>query len=551
MIDIRGDVEFFYNDFGNTLLVDDKKKFDINNPELGYCYKYLTVYSVFVAKTGDIRNDLCVKMHEYGHIYLGHLDGIHEELDSMLLRAINDHRDELVVHINKSCGIDFADKLLHRVIDDPVLNHSLHNIAMDMEVNSKILNLDDITYQEKTVSDLLPNYEEELLKYMQDHAVDQSKKDEIQKMIDKMKKETKIKLIHPTRYHNPDNTPFDEGLTYPDYLLKIVLNLDQFVKMMVSISRGGNGDTGDVTDQDVQDALNGGKGQSGMDALDGMMSDSGMGGNGSSGNDPNAPAKDSPYKGKRDQGGGNGSGDQNQQNNSNQRMDHRTDSRDDADKKRELGQIKAGGGKGCGDSGGPDATRLVTPGDEVEMALDEVFRTYKSHVVKRDFNRDVTYKYNRGILRGLISPSYRQKITISDEPKFVFIIDISGSMDTRLVDRILTTISKKMKKLGRGLLYDILTWSTVKGEHITDIDPRKPVPRISMGGGTRMAGAIDYFKDKYDPSAIMILISDFEDYLEEWHEREEKMSGYTMYGFNYGDKVNQKWTNLKVKNFRS
>ena len=34
MIDIRGDVEFFYNDFGNTLLVDDKKKFDINNPEL-------------------------------------------------------------------------------------------------------------------------------------------------------------------------------------------------------------------------------------------------------------------------------------------------------------------------------------------------------------------------------------------------------------------------------------------------------------------------------------------------------------------------------------
>ena len=25
MIDIRGDVEFFYNDFGNTLLVDDKK----------------------------------------------------------------------------------------------------------------------------------------------------------------------------------------------------------------------------------------------------------------------------------------------------------------------------------------------------------------------------------------------------------------------------------------------------------------------------------------------------------------------------------------------
>ena len=31
--------------------------------------------------------------------------------------------------------------------------------------------------------------------------------------------------------------------------------------------------------------------------------------------------------------------------------DHRTDSRDDADKKRELGQIRSGGGVGCGSSG--------------------------------------------------------------------------------------------------------------------------------------------------------------------------------------------------------
>ena len=123
-------------------------------------------------------------------------------------------------------------------------------------------------------------------------------------------------------------------------------------------------------------------------------------------------------------------------------------------------------------------------------------------------------------------------------------------MDTRLVDRILNTISRKMKKVQNGLKYNIISWSTRLGEHIKDIDPKKPVPRISMGGGTRMAQGIRYFKENYDESAILILISDFEDYLEEWHEVEEKMTGYTMYGFNYGScHYNQKFTNFKVKDF--
>lgn len=559
MKDIRSDVEFIYNNFGNLLLVDENKTIDPNSLEIGYCFKYDNVYSVFIAKTGDLRNDLCVKLHEYGHIYLGHLDGIHEEVDSMILRAINDNRDQLVEYINRECGIDFADLLLDKVIDDPVLNHSLHNIAMDMEVNSKILNLSDIEYQEKTLSDLMPKYEEEFLKYCKDHTDDQQKKDEIQKALDELSKQTKVKLIHPSRYHNPDGSPFPDELSYTDYILKIILNLDQFVKMMVSISQGGNGDTSDVSMDDVKNSLNGGVGQSGMDAFDKLMNNSGVSGNPSDsdsssgkgqGSNDTVNKTDSPYKGSRDKGtDSNGTGDGSDGKGSDKKNDHGTDSRKDADKKRELGNIRSAGGKGCSNSGSPDATRLVEYEDEIEMELDRVFKVYKSHVIKRDFMRDVTYKYNRGILRGVISPSYRQKITISDEPKIVYIIDISGSMDTRLVDRVLRTISMKMKKIGRGLKYDIITWSTGLGEHIRDIDPRKSVPRISMGGGTRMARAIDYFRENYDQSAVMILISDFEDYLEEWHDREKDMRGYQMYGFNYGNKSSQSWTYFKERNF--
>ena len=109
-----------------------------------------------------------------------------------------------------------------------------------------------------------------------------------------------------------------------------------------------------------------------------------------------------------------------------------------------------------------------------------------------------------------------------------------------------------MKRIGRGLRYNIITWSTYLGEHIKDIDPRKGVPRISTGGGTRMAKGMQYFKENYGPEAILILISDFEDYLEEWHQVELTMPEYTMYGFNYGSsRYNQEFKYFKVRNFKN
>jgi hypothetical protein len=75
-----------------------------------------------------------------------------------------------------------------------------------------------------------------------------------------------------------------------------------------------------------------------------------------------------------------------------------------------------------------------------------------------------------------------------------------------------------------------------------------------MGGGTSLAKGIEYFRDNYKQDAILIVISDFEDYLEEWHKVEENMPGYLLYGFNYGnsnyydsDKIN--WKHMKIRKF--
>ena len=161
---IKSFVDSTYNSFGNSLIVRNVPYDGVKNSQLGYCFKYISdtkdyhysVYNIVSGITGIERTDFRVLLHEYGHIYLGHLDGIHEELDSSICNVLDNYRSELIDKINASCGIDFADKLLERVIDDPVLNHSLHNIAMDMEVNSTILSKEDIEEMEYDVTWITP-----------------------------------------------------------------------------------------------------------------------------------------------------------------------------------------------------------------------------------------------------------------------------------------------------------------------------------------------------------------------------------------------------------
>ena len=788
-------VDSTYNRWGNLLVLDVDKPYDPKNSALGYTFKDVdpktgrVIYKICCTKIGIPDTDFRVLMHEYGHIYLAHMDGIYEELDIQICNIIRDHRGELIDSINQSCGIDFADKLLERIIDDPVMNHSIHNIAMDMEVNSSILSKEDIEEMEMDISSVMPKTEEELLQYLIDHSVEQAKKDEYKEALDKMSKEAKIKLILPCRYNlgmdtQGDPIPFPDSLTYAEYLILIFKHFDQFIKMLVSIDMGGNGDTSKVTQSDIQRALNnwlqnksqdyiqgyqkamqdlknqqsqsgqqqqgqgqvdqqyaqgyidgfeqemqnlqnqndqqqGNQQQSGQDSQQqqgqsqsGDSQDQNQGGqqgqqqnqghqngqnqqgsqqsgqpqgqnqgqgqgsqgqgqnqgqsqqgqsqqssynqgfadgqqaarnymnsqnqqNGGQGNQQSGQQSGQPQgqnqgqgqsqqgnqqgqgqgqsgqgmsdfqqgymdamrdaaNGGQSQGKGQGMGGMQGLNGLMQRTgmmppnnkkgqakgqgqaqvdggkspydakgsrqdsgdsdlqkDHGSDSRKEADAKREVGKIKAGGGIGCGSDGSPDNLREVdTMVDEVDMAIKEVIRHVRHRVLKHTDVKDPLRLYNRGIQKKVIVPSITQKISLSVDPKLVFLIDISSSMNTELVDRVLKTIAKSLYKLNRGLRYDIITWSTRLGEHIKDINPKKGVKRISCGGGTDMASGMVYFKNNYDKNAILILISDFEDSLNEWHKVEMDMKGYLMYGFNYGyHSYNQDWKYFHQKNF--
>lgn len=542
-------IRFSYSNFGNSLQTYTRPYSDSSS--LGYCYKYssngVTIYNVVTSPIGKPETDKRIKAHEYGHIMLGHLQGIHEELDSRVLWTINNDRAALIEGINKSLGIDYADKLLNRVIDDPSLNHSLHNIAMDFEVNQQILSPEDIEEMETDITEVTlesnPKYQKikEALENPNTSEEEKEALGKIKEEFDKQMATSKVKLMLPSRYHFKDGTPFPEDLTYSEYLMLIIQNLDQFVKMLVSIKNGGNGDTSQVSDQELQDALQGDNGQGGssggMTSIDNLLDACGMSpGQGNSGD---------KYQGCREDPNSNQNG---------KSFDHATEERDSADDSREKGQINASPGTGCGPSGGASGELDASQGpkDPVDEAIDEVIKNFKSKVCSFELKKDMTYLYNRGINRSIIAPVYHTKVKVTSNPKIVFLIDVSGSMDSGLVSRILNSIASKMKGIKKGLKYDIIAWSTQLCSHLENIDPHKPVPNIRIGGGTRMAKGIEYFKDRYDNSSVLVLISDFEDYLDEWEKVASKMSGYDLYGFCYGwSACTRKIKNFKIRNFTS
>ena len=238
----------------------------------------------------------------------------------------------------------------------------------------------------------------------------------------------------------------------------------------------------------------------------------------------------------------------------NPNMDHNSDQRTAADSDRAKGKITAGSPTSgcCGRDGSADQSIYVDPLlDDVDSAIKEIIKNVRHRAIKVSRKRDTMRKYNRGIERKVICPVISHRIYLDLDPKIVFLVDVSGSMDERLITRILNTISRDLKKINRGLKYDVIAWNTHLSEEFKDVKPDKPIPQIRTGGGTEMARGMEYFKKNYDTNAILVVVSDFEDDLDDWAKVESSMPGYDIYGWNYGRYSNKSinWTRLKQRDF--
>ena len=617
-----------YSNGDKYLSINRNEPFDFTNfgnQALAYCNKNDTananIYNIVAHPIGDDDIDYKIYMHEIGHIYFGHLDEIHEELDSLLIDSINSDFYEISERINKECGIDFGEVLLKRIIDDPSVNHSLHNVAMDLEVNSKLLSEPELEAMEASITNIFQKKVEEALK-MTDQ-ISESEKKELEDQLNQATQSSLLKFMHPNRFTTTDGAgnviPFPEGKSYTEYLLLMIKHADQFIKMLVSINSGGNGDTSKVTKQQIQDALNKwwnnqseeyrrGYQQGLKDLKNGTAkqgqpnqpgSQSGSGQNGQNGQGQGSQAGSQNGQGQNGQGSQNGmsdyergyqdalrdaangmnggsgimmrgldsmingngssSGNSGDSNSTSERdLDHDSDERRKADEARANGTIgessNADGGSNSMSPGDVHAEMEMNVNkevDKVEMILREIVQNVKKRVVSYTYSRNVMRLYNRGIDRRVIRPTMSQKVNMNTEIKLVFLIDVSGSMDRNLIQRILVTIPSELNKINRSLKYDIITWDTELENHFKDLTSKDVVPKIEVGGGTRIAKGIKYFKDQYDDTAVLVIISDFEDTLSEWKEVESTMNRYVIYGCNYGCENRDKatyWTNLKQRN---
>ena len=79
----------------------------------------------------------------------------HLELDKAVMRVLKLERGQIIDTVKDECGIpeEMAEGLVEAVIDDPSLNHRLHNVAMDMACNSYI-GLGGIKEMEKAMDEL-------------------------------------------------------------------------------------------------------------------------------------------------------------------------------------------------------------------------------------------------------------------------------------------------------------------------------------------------------------------------------------------------------------
>lgn len=569
MKDISEEVESIYNDFENVLITTGKD-FTILSKSgsiVGYCNKYKGIYRVVYPITKDKDIDDRIKMHEYGHIYLGHLEGVYEELDKKLCRIIRNKDRQLIDLINKNCGIDYADSLLDKVINDPFLNHRIHNIAMDLEVNSTILDEDDLNLITEKVNNLI--FEE--YKKLSNGG----KKLPSDKEMNNLYSNFNMKGVLPSQFG------FNKGLTYPDYLVKLILNLDQVLRMLSNqyndkdrfknaMNGNGKGEKSEVGNGSPQEGENEDINKNipkTKEEFEEMMKNasSSMKGssdesddNSSNGGGSSKPSQDNNGENDKSNKSESNSDDGNNDESDKTDCDHGTDSRSESDKRRKesLGNYESDGGDGRGSNKSYSVRNYNINNDPLDLALTEILRDVRHKVIKRDFSKDMTYKYNRKILgkdNRMLSPTYRQRITRTENPTIAFFVDVSGSMNSRLVDRIITNIRNGMKIIDRSLKYSIVTWDTELCEYFKDINSDTPIPEISSGGGTDLAGTFDFFKKNFGIDSIMVIISDFEDALNKWHDREKLMNGYSMYGLKYGkmtwynNGVMPDWKNLKVR----
>ena len=660
-------LDSIYNSAKNKIHIVDEGDYPINTSKLGSCrlYRGKNGEKLYMIRHGFIGKqpkhvgeemdlvDLLVVMHEYGHITLGHMKDDQEDPNSPfnlmgeLFDVIQEEGTVLAEEIAKNCGIDVeaAEKLLVRLIDDPDLVHTLLNYAMDMSVNTSVLNANDIHYLEQEVTkkfkkiNRFDDKKQMLVSNLEDMVEEDTQaelKKKLREELERLLRKVQEKFLLPESFtlgvdENGTPIPFKDGLAYYEYFRLIISHLDQFVKMLASFKMGKNVDQlsgDDIANalqqqqeefeykkgfnralRDYHERLQGRSDKSLSDYPDESdffkqgYKDSlekiaqqllNEGDNMGDKPQPDGSFFDQDNENQQDQdGNGQGDGDQEGDGQSNGSGNGQGDGEGDGEGQDGDGNCNGGGGgdddhetpdldeylKGMENTtlGDPDDPRTINrkggtgrgtdhvPSvfrqvsnelDPLDNFLVKLGKSFRNTVTSLKLKRNIMRKHNlrKGSARGnVIIPTYKMKLQKDNEPRVVFLIDVSGSMNTSLIDRVLKTISVSLKKISTATRYDVIAWDTQLCHHYKDLNPRDPISSFPCGGGTDLADGIRFFGLNYKKNSPLVIISDFCDDLNAWDRECAKLPGYKLYGINYGSSEWMKspnWQNFTELRFK-
>lgn len=400
-------------------------------------------YDINIANdTGSREVEDIVLLHEIGHCYFGHNDlDIKEEL--LLVKSMCD-----------GAGLPFSATLLY---GGPM---RFLNIAMDLEINSKLLTVGNIKAMKKFGFELC----------------------------------------------TPEGFQIDTGESYRSYYMPLLEKARAFMDKMPSGS--GEGEEGDGDGDEEKDkgksgggknkGKGNGKGNGTGDKIPGTRNDTG-----------DDLSSDSPLTGIEEIDDallkeGYIGGDIKSKDKSN-----KSDVSTVKEKEEEIERAEGGGGsgtvhggKGIGSSGSTSSTITI----EAENTPKEIEKFLRSIIGNAyDFLMDPMRLWNRGSRdrsSGVIYNSLKQAPQ-RKRKKLGILVDISGSMDISTIQNAAQSLKDCAPVLDKGSKF--VTWNTDLGQEFPILD----IPeQIRVGGGTDMVAGINYLVKQ--GFTDIVVYSDFE-----------------------------------------
>jgi hypothetical protein len=481
-------------------------------------------YRIFINEDCEDESFDSMDLHEKGHVLFNHTQNV-----SMYIAQFKKELEQIwdlkiAKYFENSTLKNSKDKIVKMLFTE------FSNIAQDMEINSKLFDNGEWIKAKKTMarSAMIVH-----LIYLQNQFDDLSgliKNVKARKIDNKEYKIFASKFMFVLnnikqriegeegdfQFCYPANKGWPEKLDWMTYMILLVKDMDETMKHVIQQIMNKAGQPGSGSD----DGSNSGGKQISQDVLDQYSEQADA--ESDAQNDANGDSE-------LDDG--------------DEELDEGEEETESTGKGRNVGNNNRGRGSGAA---------------LVEMETCDTFSDFTKFLRKsclgkknRRWNSDVLYNSNRGKFSSRVVVPRRHLIEKWMPTECHIIIDVSGSVPTDYVERVINSIIDTNSGIDLARSHIIFCDDNVVSDEILS----KRTKEVYAGGGTCMANAIRYIKKKNymkKASDKLFLVSDAQDNLNEWCNEIEGVPGIHWFvGYNVGSEKEAKETIYRGKHTSS